>query len=100
MQSLKAAKPIHGAPVDPIIAALKKHHRRYTETAPEGCDLKVGDRVVYTNPQGVEFLLTVKGFVAEREAEDGEGTVYVFNDCWWLPVDPKRCRLARAETKR
>jgi len=85
-------KPIHGAPNNPTIESLKKHYRGYTETPPKGCNLKVGDRVHYTNPQGVEFELTVKGFTATCEKEDNGRTVYIFDDCYWFPVKPEACK--------
>jgi hypothetical protein len=75
---------------------LKKHYRGYTEQAPEGCTLKVGDKVRYTNDYGLEFDLVVKGFTANCEREDWGRTVYIFNDCWWFPVRPEQCQLLAA----
>ena len=89
-------KPIHGAPKNWRIEELKKHYRGYTEEAPEGCTLKLGDKVRYTNPYGAVFDLVVKGFTAKSDPTSthlSERTVYIFNDCYWFPVKPEECKL-------
>lgn len=54
---------------------------------PEGCDLKVGDKVTYTNDYGVSFHgLTVIGFA--KEPCNGR-FVHLDTDSYWFPVKPE-----------
>lgn len=70
------------------IQDLKNHYRGYSAVAPDGCSLEVGQSVLYTNPNGARLTLTVKGFTTSCEREDNGRTVYVFDDCYWFPVNP------------
>jgi hypothetical protein len=52
------------------------------------CDLKPGDRVTYTNDQGVVFKgHEVKGFTKTDWLHGS--IVYIDTDCWWMPKNPK-----------
>lgn len=51
---------------------------------PEGCDLKVGDKVTYTNDYGASFHgFTVIGFA--KEPRFGR-FVHLDKDSYWVPV--------------
>jgi hypothetical protein len=54
---------------------------------PVGCDLKVGDLVRYTNPQGCTMDLKIIGFCESTVLP--ERVVYLNWDCFWFPVDPE-----------
>lgn len=83
-------KPAHGAP-NPTRIPHDMHL-----APPEGCPLRPGDRVTYTNDQGVTFHgKTVKGFT-KAVGEDGR-CVYIDSDSWWFPVRPDRLRKDTAE---
>lgn len=61
--------------------------------SPIPCDFKVGDRVIYTNPQEVEFERVVRGFSPEPQRIGGElAWIYIFTDAWWFPVSPTHLR--------
>ena len=81
-------KRVHGAPIHPIISELETRNRHYTQTPPDGAGFKVGDRVLYTNPQGAHMILNVYGFTTDPEAC---GDTYIFSDCWWFPVPHAKC---------
>lgn len=52
------------------------------------CALKVGDRVTYTNPQGVVFHgFMVIGFCVPYY--EGGGSVFLDWDCYWFPAKPE-----------
>lgn len=57
---------------------------------PVPCDFVVGDEVIYTNDYGLKFNLRVRGFAPEVW-EDGR-FIYVFTECWWMPVRPQSLR--------
>lgn len=51
---------------------------------PIACDLRVGDKVTFTNDYGVIFPdMTVRGF--DHEAEEGDRFIYTDSDAWWFP---------------
>jgi hypothetical protein len=56
----------------------------FTKVPPEGCPFVVGQRVVFTNDQGVTFgPLRVYGFdVAPHYGR----AVYILKDSYWMPV--------------
>lgn len=85
---MRTKKRIHGAPRHPIIAELEKCPH-YTQTPPSGATFKAGDKVLYTNPQGVHWLLNVYGFTTDPEAV---GDTFIFSDCWWFPVPHRKCQ--------
>ena len=63
-----------------------------TTTAPEGCPVRVGDRVTVVNAYGVLIEgVTVLGFVPEGKRDAGR--VYVNWDCYWVPVELARVRV-------
>lgn len=74
-------KPIHGTAHPWNLPANAQYH------APVLCDFKVGDLVIFTNDNGVKFEQIVRGFAPEPMLNGR--FVYVFTDCWWLPVHPK-----------
>ena len=59
---------------------------------------KIGDRIVYTNPQGVKFNLKVTGFYKKMSNDDAmyaKGARYLLDwDCPWYPAEEKRMELA------
>jgi hypothetical protein len=55
----------------------------------------VGDKVLFTNDQGVKFRLTVRGF--SSTVFQGR-FVYVFRDAWWFPVAPGALKKINAST--
>lgn len=75
---------------------IPEHHRqgRYAEFVktlqpepPVPCDLRVGDQVTFTNPQGAVFTgHHVIGFA--KDASFYGKFVHVDLDCYWYPLDP------------
>lgn len=59
-------------------------------TPPEGCTLRVGSRVRYTNSYGVSFILIVRGFTAQAHYPYNR-TVYLHKASWWYPVPADSC---------
>jgi len=57
-------------------------------TPPVPCDFRLGDRVTFTNDNGVSFNgHRVTGFSPTVE---GDGRfIYLDFDCWWFPVKPE-----------
>lgn len=56
------------------------------ETPPVPCEFAVGDRVTFTNDNGVQFFnRVVTGF---SPTVDGGRFVYFDNDAWWFSVNP------------
>lgn len=55
----------------------------------------VGDRVMYTNPAGLEFgPFTVQGFVIPSDNQYGEeGMLFLDWDCPWFPVRAEKLML-------
>lgn len=64
-------------------------------TPPVPCDFQVGDVVRYTNDNGAQFELTVKGFT--EEVTSWGAFIYIFNDCYWYPAKPENCKLIHRE---
>jgi len=85
MQTINQPKRTHGTFKHWVITELEGHYRGYTTVAPDGCDLTVGQKVLYTNENGAYCELIVKGFTANNLACP-DRTVYVFDDCWWFPA--------------
>lgn len=81
---MATTKPIHGAPKPKDVPT------DMTDTPPIPCDFAVGDPVVYTNDYGGKFNLVVRGFTKEIWLKGR--FVYVFTDCWWMPVSPASLR--------
>ncbi len=66
-----------------------------TSTPPEGCNLKVGDVVTYTNDYGVVFRWRrVIGFA--KDPRFGR-TVHFSGGAYWAPVRPESLKLETAE---
>ena len=70
----------------------------WTDTAPQGCDFKLGDTVEYTNCNGAKIDLKIWGF-ANPEKHGGKRCVYLHTDCYWFPVDPDSCKVLSRGTK-
>lgn len=85
---MRPIKRIHGASAHPIIKQIESQNKDYTRVAPDGISLRFGERILYTNPQGVKFAFTVLGF--DSKPQDGRDT-YIFTDCWWLPARHHEC---------
>lgn len=86
---LKSATP---GPFDTYYLVPKNVPSDMQNTPPVPCDFKPGDRVVYTNDQGVKFSpRIVRGFTAE--VQSWGAFIYIDSDCWWCPVKPKNLRL-------
>lgn len=88
------AKPVHGAPRPRNVPT------DMVPTSPLPCDFSVGDEVVFTNDNGVEFNLVVRGFASEPHVVPGVPDVpprfvYVFEDAWWFPVRAESLRHRR-----
>lgn len=65
---------------------LSERDELYAQLSPTypGTDLKKGDRVTFTNENGVSFPgKTIMGF-SERADLPGR-VVYIDTDCWWFP---------------
>jgi len=62
---------------------------------------KVGDRVIYTNPAGIDFLLSITGLYLHPKSACGlyaNGARYLLDwACHWYPVQESRLRLANSE---
>jgi hypothetical protein len=53
---------------------------------PVPCDFKLGEKVTYTNCNGVEFFdKVITGFAP---SVTNRRFVYLDKDSWWFPVDP------------
>ena len=71
------------------------HHNReqldsdeMTSVPPDGCDLKVGDIVTFTNDYGLEFPgKEIVGFTLPKDELHGK-TVYTKGDAYWFPSSP------------
>jgi hypothetical protein len=67
-----------------------KHHLTpdAQETPPVPCDFKLGDKVTFTNDNGIAFHgHVVTGF--SPTVEGGGRFVYLDKDSWWFPVRPE-----------
>lgn len=64
------------------------------ENPPEPCDFKVGDRVSFTNDNGVFFKgpYTVIGFTTEKN-KLGNRFIHINYDCVWFPVSPNNLKI-------
>lgn len=63
----------------------------YTLTPPEGCKLKAGDVVTFTNEFGVSFSgKVVVGFTLPGDELHGR-CVYLAGDAWWFPSHIHEC---------
>lgn len=62
------------------------------QVPPVSCQIKPGDRVIFTNDYGVTFTdLLVTGFSPDI---DGRGRfVYIDASCWWFPFHPGNLQL-------
>lgn len=62
------------------------------QTPPVPCDFKLGDKVTFTNDNGVAFAgLAVTGF---GPAVEGNGRfVYLDKESYWFPVQPESLQL-------
>lgn len=61
-----------------------------TDVPPAGCQWRVGDKVKFTNDNGVEFgPRTVQGFTLPGEEVTNGRTVYLDTDCYWFPKKPE-----------
>lgn len=56
--------------------------------APSGCQLHVGDSVVFINEAGVEFVFRVLGFVRPEQQNSyrPDRKVFLVNESYWFPV--------------
>ena len=63
-----------------------------TSTPPEGCKFKVGDKVIYTNVNDIEFELVVLGFDAYPRHPDA--TIFVADEAYWYAVEENNLRPA------
>lgn len=69
----------------PTIREVKK---RLSNVSPIPCDFAAGDKVTFTNPQGVVFTgHRVIGFDAPQY--EGGGFIYLDYDCYWFPTHPE-----------
>jgi hypothetical protein len=83
------SKPVHGAPEQADTPADMQ------SAPPVPCKFKAGDRVTFTNDQGVRFPgKTVRGFTPEVILQGR--FIYLDLDCWWFPVKPENLRLTIA----
>lgn len=96
MKTAQLIKPIHGQSNQIALrtgrgVTLIDKPSNWTATAPEGCEIKLGDLVEYTNDNGAKFNLRVWGF-ANTFLHNGRG-VYIFTDCYWYPADADSCKV-------
>lgn len=62
-------------------------------TSPIPCAFAVGQRVIFTNENGVEFQATVRGFTAEvLSGVEDPRFVYLDTSCWWFPKSASSLR--------
>lgn len=61
-----------------------------SKVPPIPCNFKVGDKVTYTNDNGVKFPgKMVMGFCEKIDPDFlPEKFIYLNLDCHWMPVDP------------
>ncbi len=80
-------KPIHGQ------TGTQNVPSDMTDTPPVPCSFKVGDKVTYTNDQGVSFHnRIIRGFT--KEVTSWGAFIYFDSDAWWHPVKPQNFRLS------
>jgi hypothetical protein len=62
---------------------------------PVPCDLRVGDKIIYTNPQGLKSSIpfTVTGFSHDPTDVSYNRFVYLDWSCFWFATTPARCRV-------
>lgn len=63
-----------------------------TETAPKGCNLKVGDSVEWVNDYGVKFTHKIIGFSETRYPDK---VVYLNSEAYWFPHALSTLKLAK-----
>lgn len=96
---MNTAKPIHGEQPNPHgfcreqLAAIRQLGDSLTETPPAGCAYTVGQKVEYTNgngltangfrPGGIFHPFQVLGFTSRPHSC---GEVWLFASSWWFPV--------------
>lgn len=60
------------------------------QECPRDFDLKIGDKVIYTNDYGVEFKgHTIVGFTNDHFLFKYGNCVYLDKDSYWCPVKPE-----------
>lgn len=57
------------------------------------CGFKLGDRVTFTNSNGVVFENQFRVIGFGLPAYKGGGTVYLDYDCYWFPSRPESLKL-------
>ena len=63
-----------------------------SSSPPEGCTLKVGDKVRFVNDYGVAFgPFTIQGFTLPTDeiANAAGRTVYIDSSCYWFSKKPE-----------
>lgn len=82
------------------VEEVMAEHDAHKPFAPEnGQPLRfaIGDRVIYTNPAGIEFRRRITGFFHRPASPSGlyaRGARYlVDSDCHWMPVAESSLRL-------
>jgi plastocyanin len=80
-------KPIHGQPKPQNVPS------DMTDTPPVPCAFKVGDKVTFTNDNGVAFHNhTIRGFT--KEVTSWGAFIYHCTDAWWHPSKPENFKLS------
>lgn len=75
-------------------------HNKEKPYAPENgqpLKFKPGDKVIYTNPEGIEFVLHVTGYYRPAVIDSlyATGSRYFLDwDCHWFPVKEENLRYA------
>lgn len=68
------------------------------QECPRDFDLRVGDKVTYTNDYGVEFKgHTIVGFTNDHLLFKYGNCVYLDTDSYWFPVKPESLRKEVSE---
>jgi len=80
-------KTIHGQP------KLKNVPSDMTDTPPVPCAFKAGDKVTFTNDNGVVFPnRIIRGFT--KEVTSWGAFIYFDSDAWWHPSKPSNFKLS------
>lgn len=72
-----------------------RHHLQ--DVLPKGIDLRTGDTVAYTNPNGITTL-PYKVLGIDPTPDNGR-CVYLDWECYWFPVAPERLELLNTTNK-
>ena len=74
---------------------VKAYAKQLAQTAPCACAFKLGDRVSFTNDQGVTFEgLHVIGFEAVCPGEEvRERFIHLDTCCYWFPKRPDQLTM-------